>query len=584
MIPDECDNKPDRDESKFDTPDKDEKKFDTPDKDEKNFDTPDKDEKIDTPDKDEKINTPNKDEKEIDTHEIDKETDEHIDEIEIIDSPVSSKNKKTDTDERQQYSDISDVDENGNPTGDNGILKLVNQSIHSAKTKQATDTGKKRRTPSSPPSTEKKRLKSDSEEEKSDPPPTTLPLFSGSGETSSYEKDLTQKVTTYRFLDQNINKLRQNVDSLRENLVSMSSCLAQAEIYKNNVKMSLTNLGIPEQILEEQEEYHYAIIDTPSHDVSIGRAPVVEPFKKKISSTRNISGSESAPSRKLFPKKHDTVSSEKNIPKDDPVSSKKKGDPVSSKKKRVSDLHVKPVDDSIVTLGGSPICISPLKSEPLDTFDFMSETKNEEIIVVSSGEDDDFQPLPIKQEPVSPKAKKKKKKIYLSSTAVTPTSSSSAAPAKTKKKSGDTVAVQYTPDHRVLCFKGCGKTFSNKYNMAKHVRDEVCTKDVSDRSGNFLCEFKKCTYSCVTRNALMMHYFGHLKIKAYACEVASCGKGFIHASSLTNHKHNDHEDIYGPAPCQERERYVSETLDTSVKKKKKPPPNEFFSSSEEEDK
>ena len=516
---------------------------------------------------------PTKTKKKFDTPDKDKETDE----IEIIDSPVSDKNKKLNTDKKPHYSDISDVDENGNPSaGDNGILELVNQSITSAKTKHVTDSGKKRRTPSSPPSTEKKRLKSDSEEEKSDPPPSHLPLFSGSGETSSYEKDLTQKVTTYRFLDQNINKLRHNIDSLQKNLVTISSQLAQAEIYKNNVKMSLENLGIPEQILEEKEEFHYAIINTPSQDPGHKPAPVVEPVKKKISTTQNISGSESAPAKKLFTKKHDTVSSGKNLPKKDP--------PVSSKKKRVSDLNVKSGDDdSIVTLGGSPICISPLKSEPVDeVFDFNSETKNEEIIVVSSGDEDDFQPLPIKQEPVSPKAKKKKKKIYLSSTAVTPSSSSSAAPTKTKKKSGDTVAVQYTPDHRVLCFKGCGKTFSNKYNMAKHVRDEVCTKDVSDRSGNYLCEFKKCSYSCVTRNALMMHYFGHLKIKAYACEVAACGKGFIHASSLTNHKHNDHEDIYGPAPCQERDRYVSDSVDTSVKKKKKPPPNEFFSSSEEE--
>ena len=431
---------------------------------------------------------------------------------------------------------------------------MVNQSISSAKTKQVIDSSKKHRTPSSPPSTEKKRLKSDSEEEKSDPPPPPVPLFLGSGETSSYEKDLTQKVTTYRFLDQNINKLQQNVNSLQKNLVSINSCLAQAEIYKNNVKMSLENLGIPEQILEEKEEYHYAIIDTPSRDPSLERAPVVEHVKKKISTTRNISGSESVPSKKLFTKKHDTVSSSqgKNLPKDNPV---------SSKKKRVSDLHVESKDDSIVTLGGSPICISLLKSEPVDRdFDF-SETKNEEIIVVSS--EDDFQPLPIKQEPASPKVKKKKKKISLSSSATTAMSPFPLT-MKTKKKPGEMV-LQYTPENRVLCFKGCGKSFSNKYNMMKHVKDEVCTKDVSDRSGNYVCEFKKCTYSCVTRNALMMHYFGHLRIKAYACEVASCGRGFIHASSLTNHKHNDHSDIYGPAPCQEREKYF-DVVD--VKKKK----------------
>ena len=64
-----------------------------------------------------------------------------------------------------------------------------------------------------------------------------------------------------------------------------------------------------------------------------------------------------------------------------------------------------------------------------------------------------------------------------------------------------------------------------------------------------------------------MHYFGHLKIKTHAYEVVSCGKGFIHASSLTNHKHRGHRDIYGPAPCDKSNRYAETTSKDSKQKK-----------------
>ena len=239
-------------------------------------------------------------------------------------------------------------------------------------------------------------------------------------------------------------------------------------------------------------------------------------------------------------------------------------------------------DEPIIAIDSSPIYISPLKVE-LDDPDMFHDVKqdlgDEEIVIISSEEEDDFTLLPVKQEPSSLKIKKKKKCSSSVSSLSTPSPATpDPSTSKSRKRSGDkhVIALEVTTEGRVLCYKGCGKSFSKKYNMVKHVRDEVCMKDVMERSTNFTCKFRKCNYSSVMKNALMMHYFSHLKIKAYACEVVSCGKGFIHASSLMNQKHRDHKDIYGPGPCYERNRFAEITSKEGKHKK-------FFSFSSEDD-
>ena len=128
----------------------------------------------------------------------------------------------------------------------NNILRLVDPSISIAES--TFESHKKCRKPPHPMS-DKKRMKSNSEEEKSDSPSH---LFGS--EFPAVQGDLANQLTTYKFLDQNMRSLRQNVDDLQRNLVSISCCLEQAEVYRNNVKMSLQNLGIPEQILEEDRD------------------------------------------------------------------------------------------------------------------------------------------------------------------------------------------------------------------------------------------------------------------------------------------------------------------------------------------
>ena len=123
-----------------------------------------------------------------------------------------------------------------------------------------------------------------------------------------------------------------------------------------------------------------------------------------------------------------------------------------------------------------------MKLEPDDP-DFVHDMKHEadgdEIIILSSDEEDDFAPIPVKQEPQSPKIKKKKKHSNLVSSVTAPSPGvQNPSTSKSRKKSGDkhVIAIQVTIDGRVLCYKGCGKSFGNKYNMVKHIHDEIVRK------------------------------------------------------------------------------------------------------------
>ena len=229
-------------------------KTDTPDKDIPDRDLPDRD----LPDKD----IPDKDRKGLD-----KLLDETQKKDEtLVDKPVE-----------KQYSDISE-DKNGNPAGDqsmetsNNILRLVDQSISAAES--TFESHKKCRKPPHP-MPDKKRMKSDSEEEKLD-----IPSHLFGSEFPAVQGDLATQLMTYKFLDQNIRSLCQNVDDLQRNLVSISSCLEQAEVYRNNVKMSLENLGIPEQILEEDrdENSDIVVLEKSFSAGNLGQKPYLSVF------------------------------------------------------------------------------------------------------------------------------------------------------------------------------------------------------------------------------------------------------------------------------------------------------------------
>ena len=56
----------------------------------------------------------------------------------------------------------------------------------------------------------------------------------------------------------------------------------------------------------------------------------------------------------------------------------------------------------------------------------------------------------------------------------------------------------------VECPLKCGSHFKTAANMFKHVDDEVCTKDIEERT-NLECSIKNCNYTCVNKSSLRAH-------------------------------------------------------------------------------
>ena len=122
-----------------------------------------------------------------------------------------------------------------------------------------------------------------------------------------------------------------------------------------------------------------------------------------------------------------------------------------------SNLHTDSIHawhDSLVTLGGSPIL--PLKSEPIVRDFLISEIIIEDIIIVSSDEND-FIPLPMKQEPTSPKTKKKKKLFPTVSSSDTAPNTSLCSDHEKKLGDKSVIAIQYTPTSEFCTLKAAAK-------------------------------------------------------------------------------------------------------------------------------
>ena len=99
----------------------------------------------------------------------------------------------------------------------------------------------------------------------------------------------------------------------------------------------------------------------------------------------------------------------------------------------------------------------------------------------------------------------------------------------------------------VECPLKCGSHFKTAVNMFKHIDDEVCTKDIEERT-NLVCSIKNCNYTCVKKSSLRAHELGHLQVRYYECPVPGCDKAYVQPSSLSNHKHYAHSDIFGDFP------------------------------------
>ena len=116
---------------------------------------------------------------------------------------------------------------------------------------------------------------------------------------------------------------------------------------------------------------------------------------------------------------------------------------------------------------------------------------------------------------------------------------------------------------RIQCPLKCGSDFKSAANMFKHLDDEVCTKTVTERT-TLVCKIKECEHTCVTKAAMKAHELGHFNLKPYDCPVPTCDKSYVQPSSLSNHKHMQHADVYGPFPVSKKH-----AEETEVKKKKK---------------
>ena len=100
--------------------------------------------------------------------------------------------------------------------------------------------------------------------------------------------------------------------------------------------------------------------------------------------------------------------------------------------------------------------------------------------------------------------------------------------------------------------------------MFQHVKHEVCTTKFENRM--LTCTYTGCTHQCANASAIRSHSLAHYGIKEHFCDVEKCGRAFVHASSLTNHHHDDHSDIFGPRPNKSCKK--DETSRSSRKHKK----------------
>ena len=123
------------------------------------------------------------------------------------------------------------------------------------------------------------------------------------------------------------------------------------------------------------------------------------------------------------------------------------------------------------------------------------------------------------------------------------------------------------------CVMSCGADFKMAVNMFKHVDDEICTQSTEERT-TLKCIIENCNYTCVTKGSMRAHELYHLQIRYYECQVPGCEKSFVHASSLSNHKHHAHKEIYGDFSKSKKSGESTKGKKAREKPKSKKPKNE----------
>lgn len=75
---------------------------------------------------------------------------------------------------------------------------------------------------------------------------------------------------------------------------------------------------------------------------------------------------------------------------------------------------------------------------------------------------------------------------------------------------------------------GCGKSYSSKYNLRRHIESNHC------KNKRFRC--RACGKYLSSRQNLQEHMHTHTRVKPYICREIHCGKSFRQSSQLSNHK------------------------------------------------
>ena len=99
-----------------------------------------------------------------------------------------------------------------------------------------------------------------------------------------------------------------------------------------------------------------------------------------------------------------------------------------------------------------------------------------------------------------------------------------------------------------------------------------------------VCTIKECNHTCVTTGAMKAHKYSHFDLKPYKYPIEGCDHCYAQPTSLSNHKHIKHQEIFSPFPKSRSEKSGSGGGRNSSKKKKKkkkkktPTPQPNFSS------
>ena len=400
---------------------------------------------------------------------------------------------------------------------------LVSAAISAGPTPLKTSSSKKRKKVVTP-TKDMKRVKSDDDE-------------------MTYNADLTQQVCAYH--------------NLKNDISSLEKIILKAKLKTHSVKCSLVQLGVDEALLDvDEDDFNFGIVSFRSLDES-----------KKVNKGAKVDEGATAD-------KGRQVEVVENVDEIRP----NEGDNL---------------DESVTVITPNPEFISPepkVKQEKVDTDD--------DVIVIDTDEDDlnfDFNPMQGKKTKTVKVKKERSEKSE--SVKVKPSKEKSESVKVQASTSTSTKVVEEDDDDgddedskipvikvsdKFLCPQNCRKLFTTKYNMRKHVKKNICTKPLEERTP-LRCCIEGCKHACYTEGAMRAHCLSHFDVKEHLCTI--CGKTFVYASSLTNHaqSHKTKDKDKDTSSMKVKSSASTSSTHSKKKKHKKHKKQVSFSSTDDED-